>query len=55
MIVIAGLLIGAVIGWMRAGRRGGNRLDRLQYAGVHAILFAVVGMIATIGIDRMVR
>jgi hypothetical protein len=55
MIVIAGLLIGAAFGWVRAGRRGGNRLDKLQYAGVHAILFAAVSMVLTIGIDRMVR
>jgi hypothetical protein len=55
MIVIAGLVIGALFGWVRAARRGGNNLDKLQYAGVHAIIFTVIGMILTIGIDRMTR
>jgi hypothetical protein len=53
MIIIAGLLIGAAFGWLRAARRGGVRLDRLQYAAVHAIIFAVIGLILTIAIHRM--
>jgi hypothetical protein len=53
MIVIAGLVLGAAYGWIRAGRAGGNRLDRLQYAAVHAILFSLIGVAITIAIDRM--
>ncbi|MCB2137406.1 MAG: hypothetical protein KDE08_15935 [Rhodobacteraceae bacterium] len=53
MIVIAGFLSGTAFGWMRAAKRGGNRLDKLQYAAVHAILFTVLGLFLTLIIDRM--
>ncbi len=53
MIVIAGLLVGAVLGVLQARRRGGNRLDRLQYAGVFAIIGAILGLFLTIAVDRM--
>jgi len=53
MIVIAGLLIGAVWGALLARRRKGNRFDVLQYAVIYAIVFALLGMIATVAIDRM--
>ena len=33
--------LGALLGWVRAGRLGGDRLDRLQYAAAHAILLTV--------------
>ncbi len=42
MILLIALISGAVLGWTRAGRRGGDRLDRLQYAAVHAIFFGLV-------------
>ncbi len=48
MIFFAAIAIGAILGWYRAGRRGGNRLDKLQYAAAHAILFAILGLFATI-------
>lgn len=53
MIVIAGLLLGAGFGWVRASRRGGNRFDKWQYALVHAILFGLVGLFLTIGAERL--
>ena len=53
MIVIAGLVGGAFFGYWRAGRRGGNQFDRVQYLLVHSILFGVIGMFLTILIDRM--
>lgn len=53
MIFFPAIIAGFVIGWIRASRRGGNRLDRLQYAGVHAIIFAILGLFATIIIQRM--
>ncbi|MFT4013487.1 MAG: hypothetical protein QM682_08790 [Paracoccus sp. (in: a-proteobacteria)] len=52
MIVIIALLIGAAIGYRRAARLGGNRADRLQYATVHALGFAVLGVLATVLIGR---
>ncbi|MBL4927826.1 hypothetical protein [Fuscibacter oryzae] len=55
MIVLAGLVIGAVIGGLTAKRRGGKRLDILQYAAIYAIAFALLGMFASIFIDRMAR
>ncbi|MFV0302956.1 MAG: hypothetical protein ACK5IP_19160 [Paracoccus sp. (in: a-proteobacteria)] len=53
MILIAALVIGAVIGWRRAVGLQGNRRDRLQYAAAYAMAFAVIGLFATIFIDRM--
>lgn len=53
MIVIAAALLGAILGVMNARKRGGNRLDIAQYAAAHALAFTVVGLIATVLIDRM--
>lgn len=55
MIVIAAFVLGAILGDMRARRAGGNGKDRLQYAAAHAIAFAVMGLFATILIDRWLR
>ncbi|MGF6859493.1 hypothetical protein ABIE69_000040 [Rhodobacteraceae bacterium MBR-64] len=54
MIVIAGLVLGALIGALRARARQGNRLDIAQYAAVHAMIFAVIGLFVTIALDRLV-
>lgn len=54
MIVIAGLIIGAITGGLVAKRREGNRLDIAQYAGGYAIFGAVIGLFITVGIDRMI-
>ena len=53
MIVIVAALLGAIIGGMTARKRGGNRLDIAQYAAGHALAFTVVGLIATVVIDRI--
>ena len=55
MIIIAALILGALWGDLRARRRNGNGKDRLQYAAVHGIAFAIVGLFATILIDRALR
>lgn len=52
MIVIIAALIGATLGGLTARKRGGARLDILQYAASFAIAFAVVGLIATVIIHR---
>lgn len=52
MIVIAGAVIGAILGALTARKRGGNRLDMAQYAAGFAMAFVVVGMVATVLIDR---
>jgi hypothetical protein len=53
MILFPAIALGAMIGWLRARRRGGNRLDRLQYAAGHAIFFAILGLFATILYHRL--
>ena len=45
--------IGAVVGALRARRREGNRLDMAQWAAIHAILFALLALVALIAIDRL--
>ena len=55
MIVIVAALLGALIGGYTANKRGGNKLDILQYAAGYALAFVIVGMIATILIDRALR
>jgi hypothetical protein len=54
MIVIAGLLLGAIFGALTAARRGGKRLDILQYAAGYGIAFGLLGLFLTIFIERMV-
>ncbi len=54
MIVIAGLIIGAILGSLQARKRGGRRLDMLQYGAVYALIFTIIGMFITIVIDRMI-
>ncbi len=54
MIVIAGIVFGAVWGAMRARRRKGRMLDIIQYAAIHAIAFGLLGLIVTIVIERLV-
>jgi hypothetical protein len=53
MIFYAAILLGALIGYIRATQRGGNLFDRLQYAGAHAIFFAIIGLFISIFILRM--
>jgi hypothetical protein len=52
MIVLIAALIGAILGWQRAARLGGNRKDRLQYAIVFALILAVAGLFVTIFVHR---
>lgn len=54
MIVIAGLVLGAAGGTLLAQRRGGKALDLLHYGAVYGIAFGVLGLLATVFIDRMV-
>ena len=53
MIVIVCAVIGFWLGWRRAGRAGGDRKDRWQWALAHLLIFVLVGLFATIIIDRM--
>lgn len=53
MIVIAGLLGGAIFGALLAKRRKGRSFDIAQYAVVYGIAFGLLGMIATVAIERI--
>ena len=53
MIVLGGFLLGAIIGASIARKRGGKTLDILQYAAGFGIAFCLVGLFATIIIERM--
>jgi phosphate/sulfate permease len=52
MLLPLAFALGALFGWRRAVARGGDRLDKLQYAAVHGIIFALVTLIVTIGAAR---
>ncbi|UWQ15728.1 hypothetical protein K3556_07615 [Aliiroseovarius sp. M344] len=52
MVVIAALIFGALVGVLRARKRGGNRLDIAQYATVHALGFALIALFFSIIISR---
>ncbi|MCB1333042.1 MAG: apolipoprotein acyltransferase [Roseivivax sp.] len=52
MFVIAGAILGAILGALSARRRKGNGLDMAQYAAGYGILFAVIGMILTVVIEK---
>ncbi|MFN3824710.1 MAG: hypothetical protein ACK4RN_12075 [Pseudorhodobacter sp.] len=53
MIVIAGIFLGAAFGARTALKRGGQRLDALQYAAAFGIAFGLLGLFVTIFIERM--
>jgi hypothetical protein len=53
MIVIAGMALGAAIGAITAARRGGRKLDMLQYGAGFGIAFTIAGVFLSILIERM--
>jgi prolipoprotein diacylglyceryltransferase len=55
MIILIAALIGALLGAYQAKRRKGKLADILQYAAVYALLFTLVGLFATLLIDRQMR
>ena len=54
MIVLAFFLIGLALGAMRARARKGNPMDMAQYGLTYGLIFAVVGVFATLIVQRMV-
>ena len=52
MLLPLAFLLGALVGWRRAAARGGDRLDKLQYAAGHGIAFALVTLVALIAAGR---
>lgn len=53
MIVIVGIILGAIVGVVLARKGGGKPADIAQYAAASALAFGVVAMIATVLIDRL--
>ncbi|AVW91270.1 apolipoprotein acyltransferase [Celeribacter baekdonensis] len=54
MIVILLALIGGFYGWRMAKKRGGNRLDKLQYAAVYLMAGTMLGLLLTVIIERLI-
>jgi hypothetical protein len=52
MLLTIVFIAGFAFGWFRAGRRGGDRLDKLQYGAVHAILFTLLAFVGWISAIR---
>lgn len=53
MIVLACLILGALAGFVHASKRGGGKLDKLQYMAVYALIFAMIGLFLTIVVEKM--
>lgn len=49
---LSGLVLGALLGAVLAWRRGGNRLDLLQWAAVLGLIGAVIGLFILIYVAR---
>jgi len=45
------MIIGALYGWIKAGKFGGNRMDKAQYAAAHGLAFFLVALVITIIAD----
>ena len=48
MLYLIAFLIGLVLGWFTAGKRGGNIADKLQYGvvfGMLAMLLLLIGLL----------
>ncbi|ETA52193.1 MULTISPECIES: hypothetical protein [Ponticoccus] len=54
MIVIAGAILGAILGGIVAARRKGNKADIAQYAVVYGIALALAGLVLTIAIEKLI-
>lgn len=52
-LVLGAALLGAAIGGFTAKKRGGRPLDIAQYAAGFGIAFALLGVIATITLARI--
>ena len=52
MIIVAGLVLGVLVGTFTAKSRGGRVLDMLQYAAGYGIAFMLVSVFLTIILER---
>ncbi len=52
MIVLAGAILGAMIGALIAYRRKGQRWDILHYSAIYGLVFTILGLFVTLFIHR---
>lgn len=52
MFILGGTILGAILGAAIALRRGGRKLDALQYGAAFAIIFTLLGLFLTIILHR---
>lgn len=53
LLILIAFALGAFVGARRAAARGGDRLDKLQYAAVHGIAFCLAALALAILIARL--
>lgn len=53
IIVLVAAVLGALIGGTIAARRGGRKMDILQYSVIYLIAFAILGLFVLIFISRV--
>ncbi|MFT3690790.1 hypothetical protein [Paenirhodobacter sp.] len=53
MLIIAGTLVGIILGIRQARARGGNRRDQALQATVQGIILGICGLLLTIILNRM--
>jgi hypothetical protein len=53
MIWMSAIVVGAITGAATALRRGGRKLDALQYAASFAIAFGLAGLALSVLLDRI--
>jgi len=53
MIVIGGMVIGALFGAYSAKKRNGRLGDILQYSAAYGIMLGLAGMLVTIAVHRL--
>ncbi len=53
MVPVLAFLLGFALGWHRAKARGGDRLDKLQYAAVHGIFFTMLAFVGIVILERL--
>ena len=53
MISLASLALGVFLGIRAAKKRGGERLDFLQFAAGYGIAFTLIGVMATLVVERL--
>lgn len=54
MIVLGSAALGAILGVTNAKRRNGTKLDLAQYGAAYAIAFAILGLFATLALERLI-